>query len=48
MIPKIEPKLMNFICHIDTINPKAAEIVSATLPGGPSNHWMQELDKHEH
>jgi len=45
--PKIEPKIMNFICYIDTISPKAAEIVCANLPGGPSKRWMQKLNKRE-
>jgi len=45
--PRIEPKVMNFICYIDTISPNAAEIVSANLPGGPSKHWMQKLNKRE-
>ena len=44
---KIEPKIMNFIRYIDTISPKAAEIVSANLPGGPSKRWMQELNRRE-
>ena len=35
---------MNFIRFIDTISPKAAEIVSADLPGGPSKRWMQKLN----
>jgi hypothetical protein len=45
--PRIEPKVMNFIHYIDTISPKAAEIVSANLPGGPSKRWMQKLNKRE-
>jgi hypothetical protein len=44
---RIEPKIMNFIRYIDTISPKAAEIVSANLPGGPSKRWMQLLNKRE-
>jgi hypothetical protein len=44
---KIEPKIMNFIRYIDTISPKAAEIVSANLPGGPSKRWMQELNRRD-
>ena len=44
---KIEPKIMNFIRYIDTISPKAAEIVSANLPGGPSKRWMQVLNRRE-
>jgi hypothetical protein len=40
--PQIEPKVMNFICYIDTINPNSAEIFSANLPGGSSKHWMQK------
>jgi hypothetical protein len=44
---KIEPKIMNFIRYIDTISAKAAEIVSANLPGGPSKCWMQELNRRE-
>ena len=42
--PHIEPKVMNFIWFIYTIGPKAAEIVSANLPGGPSKCWMQKLN----
>jgi hypothetical protein len=42
--PRTEPKIMNFIQFIDTISPKAAEIASANLPGGPSMRWMQKLN----
>ena len=44
---RIEPKIMNFIQYTDTISPKAAENVSANLPGGPSKQWMQLLNKCE-
>jgi hypothetical protein len=45
--PQIELKILNFIRYIDTISPKAAEIVSANLPGGTGKHWMPELNKQE-
>jgi hypothetical protein len=44
---RIEPKIMNFISYIDTISPKAAKIVSASLSSGPSKRSMQLLDKRE-
>jgi hypothetical protein len=34
---RIEPKIMNFIQYIDKISPTTGEIVSANLPGGPSD-----------
>lgn len=45
--PRIEPKILNLIRFIDTIIPKATDIVSANLSGGQVKHWMWKLNKQE-
>lgn len=43
---KTEQKVVNFFRYIRTIDPKAAEVMSANLMG-PSKRWLQALDARE-